>query len=266
MTATRATKTNKAKQQRAAFLLALEGDAALGATPDERRAMGRRMQGIALAGNVAGALAALWAAFWPSPYVWSILAAAAMPVLAIALQRWGRRFFAFGQAPDGRFALIVMYAAPAAVLAIRAASDIALIDWPMLLPVVAVVAAACGALVAALCPDVRNLAGIGLLALTCALYAYGVIAQADVRLDDSQPTIYQATIMERLVSTGRGHAHTFVLSDWGPDDDKMSGSFGVKPDLFDRFQEGDTICAFVKPGFLRLTWYALDGCPAGQAQ
>jgi hypothetical protein len=259
---------------RAAFLAALEGDPALGATPDERRALAQRMQKIALAGNVAGGLAAVWAAFvviwalfWSASYLWSILVAAAMPVLALILQRWGRRFFAFSAAPpDGRFTLIIMVAAPAVVLAIRAVSDIALMDWQVALPVVVVAAAACSALVAVLCPDVRNLAAIGFVALTSLFYAYGVIAQANVRLDDSPSTIYQATIMERLVSTGRGHAHTFVLSDWGPDNDKMSGSFGVKPDLFDRFDDGDRICAFVRRGFLHLTWYVLDNCPAGLAQ
>ena len=97
--AKRATDANKPKL-RAAFLASVEGDAALGATPEQRRAIAQRMQKTALAGNVAGGLAALWAAFvviwapfWSAPYLWSILAAAAMPVLAGYLAAMGPQVF-----------------------------------------------------------------------------------------------------------------------------------------------------------------------------
>ena len=158
-----------------------------------------------------------------------------------------------------------MVAAPAVVLAIRAASDIALMDWRIALPVVVAAAAACSALVATGAPRTQP-SRDRLRRPDLIVYAYDMIAQADVRLDDSPSTIYPATIMERLVSTGRGHAHTFVRRTGAPTMTRCPTLFGVKPDLFDRFGEGDRIGAFVRRGSPALTWYALDGRPAGLAQ
>jgi hypothetical protein len=90
-------------------------------------------------------------------------------------------------------------------------------------------------------------------------YGYAAATYADVRFDRSQPQIFQAEVVREYLSYGR-HSTTphLVLAPWGPVTGQTDAA--VSQSAYQSLKVGDTACAALHAGALRMPWYRVDIC------
>src|SRR5262249_9102503 len=96
--------------------------------------------------------------------------------------------------------------------------------------------------------------------LWVAAYCYGVVVEANGRLDFAQPHVYSATVLGRSAYRGRRNASYFLrLSAWGSAHEPTRVQFSRS--LFYSVRLQQRICVALHPGALGMAWYTLDHCP-----
>jgi hypothetical protein len=105
-------------------------------------------------------------------------------------------------------------------------------------------------------------AAIVFLALFGAGYGYGGLVYADTRLDASPGQLFQAQVLARWTSFGRGgETYHLTLAPWGP----VSRSLSVITSraTYMALNPGDTACMTLRPGALGMEWYQTGLCNPG---
>ena len=98
-------------------------------------------------------------------------------------------------------------------------------------------------------------------------YGYGFTCTANIAVDDSTPSIYQTTVLDKYITYGKGHNpsdYTLRLRPWGPVN--SISHVRVPAMVYGSYTPGDTVCLGLHPGLLHLQWYQLVNCPADDPQ
>jgi len=87
-------------------------------------------------------------------------------------------------------------------------------------------------------------------------YGYGVVVEADARLDRSPGIAYSATVQKKEIVSGKRTTYRLNLSSWGP----MAGTneIDVSSSTYKEIQTGQTVKIKLKMGALGVQWYYLN--------
>lgn len=196
-----------------------------------------------------------------TPPLWLVAAVAALPAWAIAMVVGsGDRLALLRSRQDHRDSLDIVFVTPILALAGSVLQDFQFVDWwrPALLAIPLGVAAL-GLLANVSLPLRRPQMAFGVGLLLC-IYAYGLLAQANVRLDAGAPTVFHASVLAKQSSSGyRGVAVSATISPWGPFATPRSAT--LRTSIYRSLRVGDTACVQLHKGALGAPWYEIEPCP-----
>ena len=86
-------------------------------------------------------------------------------------------------------------------------------------------------------------------------YGYGVIVEANARLDRSPGIPYTATVQNKQVISGRSTTYRLDLSSWGPK--AGTNELDVSNSTYKQIKTGQTVQLNLKMGALGVRWYYL---------
>lgn len=248
----------------AASVQEVERDTQLGRSPEERLDNVDRARKIARVLHVIFLAAAGWAIFYPHPYLVMFIVVASLPWVALWLCWKYKGSFSIDDPGRNsvRADLTGMLLMPGFSLALRALSDVRLVDATKLLfPSVAGLVLML-AVVASVAPVYRtNVVKLVLAASLLCAYPAGSIAIANALFDRNRPETYRLQVLKKRYTTGKGASQYFHVPGWGPHADV--NEIQVPRELYRQTETGQTICVQHHPGALRLEWYsvvALEEC------
>jgi len=215
---------------------------------------------VANAATVAAFAAMVWGWFFPRPYPVVIAVLGALPLVAIVLLARSRGIYQIeGRRNDAHPSLAVVFLLPTVTLALRAIQDVQLLEWKPLLSRVILGALVLTAIIARSDRGLRVRYGVILLFFVfSAVYAYGAIVQANALLDNSAPQTYEVVVTGKHVTTGRSTTYYLRLAAWGPQTDASDVTVGRR--LYNVIEPGQTVCADLRAGALRIPWYTVFAC------
>ena len=86
-------------------------------------------------------------------------------------------------------------------------------------------------------------------------YGYGLIVEANARLDRSPGIAYTATVQNKQIISGRNTTYKLGLSSWGP---KVgTNELNVSSSTYKHIQTSQTVRLKLKSGALGVQWYYL---------
>lgn len=241
----------------------VEHDTRLGDSPAHRLERVARAREIARVLKIAGFIALGWAFFFPRPYIPAIVAAAALPWIALWLA-WNDSAFSVEDVGknDARANVGILLWVPGMVIGIRAMFDIRLVHPIQLLVPALVFLALMVACLLWASPSYRK--KVGSLLITSAFlctYTAGTIAIANTVLDHRQPERYRLQVLNKRSKGGKHPTQYFTLPNWGPYGHE--NEIEVSRRLFRETEVGQSVCIQLHPGTIGLEWYSvrsLDAC------
>ena len=239
---------------------AIRKDDAFGASPDERWQTLQSEKRVALILNfVCGGVAA-WGLIFPHPYNWSVLACAGGTLATLALTFLKRgRWYLIPRKNDPHPSLMIGLLLLVVAVWLRAFIDLSLLEWATVLAMSCAVGVALAALVLMLFGEMRLSRWPA--AFVGAAFAFGVIAQADARLDVAAPETFETQVVSMYVSHGRSTAYPITRAPWGPE--VGDNAHDVSADLYYRLSADSSACVALYPGALHLRWYTISACGGG---
>lgn len=236
----------------------LMNDSSLGASESERRAQLDRIKIRFRVLNVAALALAAAVFFWPYPPFWLVAAAAVAPVASLVVVWLGR---GVATLQYGKTTAKPTASAPflcGLALATRAFMDTDFLDGQaILIPALALAAVAT---VLALTIDprtARTFQGRAILFGVIAIYAWGVVAEADEWLDPAPDQTFQAVVTDKWKSRKSAVYH-LDLTAWGPYG--PGRSFQTSSDIYEQSDIGDLVCPRLHGGAVGARWYEITPC------
>ena len=232
--------------------------------PGYSRAQLKRM--IA-AGNVAAFAIGFWTFLIPTHlYTVGLSLCVLHPLWALALEIRTRGALGFEERRGRRYplSLATILVLPALALAVRAGIDLNFESYPPLIVAAVLTALAVFTLFWRFDPQLRGDFNQGVtIAIFAIAYCYGALAFADVMLDASSGHDTQAVIHHKRIHVSGGPKGSSVWYQVQVDPDASPAGanwINVRPDLWDSFHRGETVCVHVGTGFLAIPWYAVGHC------
>ena len=88
------------------------------------------------------------------------------------------------------------------------------------------------------------------------IYGFGGARLANCAFDKHEAKLYQAAVLSRWRSTGKGKGFFIKLNHWGPQT-KVT-SLEISRQLYENIIKGDTVIVRLKPGVLQIPWYWVE--------
>lgn len=238
----------------------LKTDTTLGDTDEERLRNLARARRIAKALSAASFILLVWA-FFPRPYLVVIGLLMALPLACIAIAYQSRGLFRLDeQKNDPRPNVAYPFIMPGFLLMLRAVVDFDYVDggtlagWSILAGLVVWVLA-----MSADPKSVQNKFTRFALLFCLMAYGYGATATANCAFDNAPARYFPTRVIEKHVETGRTTSYKMTIAPWGPY--KENDEVTVLYPFYQRVQTGDTVCAYLRPGVLKVSWYVVADCP-----
>ena len=237
----------------------IQNDECFGVTPSEKRETLQKARKTAKALFFISIVAAMWGLFYPRPYEVSMLLLALLPWVGIEIMRRSHGLFRADELkndahPTVAYALIF----PGIILGMRALLDYDVVQSAYAGALYVLVGCALFAAILIFDPTQRSRLGTLLVFfLVCVAYGYGVVIEANARLDHSPGIPYNATIQSKEVISGKSTTYRLDLSSWGPK--TGHNELDVSRATYKEIQTGQTVHLKLKRGALGVPWYYLDG-------
>jgi hypothetical protein len=204
----------------------------------------------------------VWGWFYPRPYLAAVVALGVVPLVGIATFLGGRGRYSFdGNRNDPRPSLGVTVICPGLILAVRAISDVEVLDWKPLL-----IGGALGGLLLvvaiALGERTRKFWVLALIAPLISGYPWGALCLANALLDRGVPEVFEVTVRGKHVSEGKQTSWELELDPWGPVPEPKDAS--VSEPLYDAVSVVDRVCVALHTGAVGARWYVVGRCGEGE--
>lgn len=227
-----------------------------GRTEEEQLARIGRARRLARWGTVFATAAAVWGWFLPRPYPLAMAVLAILPWGAVLAAARSRGIIALDERRnEARPNLAIPLMLPGIVLFLRALLDVRLVDGRSALAATA--AASTVLTVAVLAADAglrRRPWMILVLLLLLGGWGYGAPVEANVLLDGSRAEVFEARVLGKHVSRGRGWTtYDLELGPWGPR--RQPEDAAVPREVYDAVEPGDVVLVQAKPGALGMPWF-----------
>lgn len=226
-----------------------------------------RLKRIIAAGNVAAFAIALWTIFLPDWfYILGLLLCALLPLcgLALDLRTRGALGFESRRARRDPLSLATILMMPALALALRAGIDLNFASYGLLIAAAVLIALTIFALFWRFDPQIRGDRNqVIQIAMFALVYSYGALAFADVVFDPWSGHDTPTVVRDKRIHVSNGVKASSVWYQVKVDPEASPAGanwINVRPDLWDSFHRGDSVCVHVGAGLLAMQWYAVRRC------
>jgi hypothetical protein len=91
------------------------------------------------------------------------------------------------------------------------------------------------------------------MVVVSAIYGFGVTVQTNCVFDNSAAKVFQTTVIDKYIHTGKSTSYYLVLKPWEPG--QQSEKAEVRHKMYQKELEGDTVHVYLKKGTLNIPWY-----------
>jgi len=215
--------------------------------------------------NTAAVGVAAWVFFYPHPMDVGLALTALGPALGLAWIVASRGAWTLAGGPkDARPSLDALIILASLALCMRSVLDLHILDWPAAWVMAAIVALAFGLATLLTMRGASNqrvrlavMLGIGLA------YGWGVVTEADARLDLSPASAVPVPVVRKWASAGRPETYNVALASWGQGASNVNVT--IPAAFYRKISVGDLVCVTPRSGALRIRWFDLGFCPPAGA-
>lgn len=231
-----------------------------GNTEEERSARYNLAKKVTKILGIASWVIALSFWFFPRFYTTQTVLCVLLPIIGFIVYKYFNGLIKLIDKPNSAypnigFALFI----PSAVLLIRAITDFSIYDYSNFWgPAIAIVAVFIyftiqdNNIKANLKKGDTYISILAMLVGSMA-YAYGAILCINVTLDNSEPKIYEATILNMYVSSGKHTSYNLEISEWGPVTEVED--LTVSRDFYENCEIGAIVDMYYSAGYLNIPYY-----------
>ena len=243
-----------AQEQEAAQVLI---DPALGPTEEDRLTAVAQARQVAKVVNGAGIVAAAWLLHL-QPYRWAVVAAIAVPLLAVAALWLHRGTLRLDERGNSAYPSVLMALFfPSLALTGRAAFDFELESYAHFWPLMGAVAGGFALLLLGSRRRqewLRHYQAAFVLAVgtNTLFFSFGSTTLVNCVFDNGSAAVYPARLVKKQTSGGSTPTYYLRLSAWGPR--TAPDIVTVSADYYRRKQVGDELHVYLHPGHLHVPW------------
>jgi hypothetical protein len=193
-------------------------------------------------------------------YYWRMVGVlAALPFLAVAMVVASKGLYCI----DGedvrntaRPNLVGLFSLPPIALALRAWTDVDVLDWQRALEIAAVVGVGMGLVSLAARSKARS--SLALLFLFSIVWGAGAVVYYNVYFDEATPTTFPVRVTAKHISGGKSKEYRLTLEPWGPRTEMQDVT--VTSDFYETVAAGQRVCVYLYPGALDMRWFEVNRC------
>ena len=240
---------------------AILNDESYGLTKDSRGEKLLKARRTATIINWAGGITAAWVFFYPSPYEYALLLAAAVPVLAILAVKLSKGLIRIDEKKGSAYPSVI-YALiyPSLALMVRV-FDYQIFDYSNVWG---------NAILITLCllillllkqkeitfkkkPDYFTVVSIALFLF---VYSFGTVIFFNCYYDHSKAQYFTAKVLNKRISSGKSTTRYVELSTWGQQKEVDEVSVGKK--LYNSIEVGSIVKIYFRNGKLGIPWFIVE--------
>jgi hypothetical protein len=209
--------------------------------------------------NIIGSGVGIWLWFYPRPYLISILIAMTIPIIALVSVYLYRGLIRFDERKNSAYpSIFTGFLVPSAALLIRALMDIEILDYQNLW---IIISTATIAIVSLLILGTKELKFSKFIDYFTALsltgivfcYTFGTYVLSNCLFDKSEPKIFNTTVVDKEISSGKSTTYYLTLEPWGPRTEAEKVS--VTKDEYQTTDKGDKVDVYLRPGLFKTPWF-----------
>lgn len=209
--------------------------------------------------NWTGGLIAGWTLFFPTPYEYAILASIAFPIICLIILKYYKGLIRVDEQKAKTYPTIFWAIFSSSIgLSLRALLDFHIYDYSKLwLPSIVILLTYLTVLYSGNKEFTKNdsKANFTILGLAIFIYAYsyGAVVTLNCVYDKSEPTLYNASVLSKRVTTGKTTTYYIQLTPWGTEQENKEVS--VPKDLYDRLEYNEKVTIYFKKGRFEIPWF-----------
>lgn len=237
------------------------GNEELGWTIEQREDKYRKARQTAKTLNWSGGIVAAWTLFWPEPYEYAVIASMMVPILAIMALKLSNGLLRLDERKDSAYpSILTAIFAPGAAVSLRALLDFQIFDYNNAWILCGITATT---IVTVLLfgskefkfKKVQDYIMLSGMLMAVLFYSYGSVVTLNCTFDNSEPTVYHATILSKRAISGKTKSYYLELTPWGPQ--KEAEEVSVSEELYERLGSNDEVTVYFMKGYLDVPWFVV---------
>lgn len=211
--------------------------------------------------NWIGGIIGSWTLFFPNPYEYAIITSIIFPLACLLILKYHHGLIRIDERKDSAYPSIFWAIFSSSMgLCLRGLLDYEIFDYsnvwiPSILILFVYLAILCvGNKEFSRNDNKINFSIIG-FALFIYGYSYSTVVTLNCMYDKSEPKIYNATILDKHVSSGKTKTYYLKLTPWGSL--KEIEDVSVSQDLYDRLKYNDKVNIYFMNGRFEIPWFEI---------
>lgn len=209
--------------------------------------------------NWTGGLIGAWTLFLANPYEYAIIASIIFPIICIIALKHFKGLIRIDERKDTAYPTIFWAIFPASMaLCLRGLLDFNIFDYSNIWTPSLLIALTYIALVTignkefkfVKAKDYLTIIGFSIFMFG---YGYGAVVTLNCMYDESEPETFNATILEKRISSGKSTTYYLELTPWGQQ--KEIDEVSVSKDLYSRLEKNDKVTINFMKGHFDIPWF-----------
>ncbi len=207
-----------------------------------------------------GVIAALWTGFWADPYLYCALACVAVFIACIIVYKRFDKIIKLNEKTESPYPSVLMpMLFTGCALAMRALLNFTLLSHrPVWIPLLVLTAVFMGIILwknreFTFENKKADIFVITVVSFIVMAFNYGAMIGLNSELDQSQPEVYQAKVLEKYADYGIITTYDVTLSAWEKEENERE--INVPKAIFHSFNKGDDVMIHLKSGAFGIDWF-----------
>lgn len=208
--------------------------------------------------NWTGGLVGAWTLFLARPYEYAIMASIAVPILCIIALKYFNGLIRADEKKHSAYPSIFWAIFASSMgLCLRGLIDYNIFDYAKIwTPVLLISIVFTGVIIGNKefkFNKTSDYVTIAVFLLFLSGYGYGAIVTLNCMYDQSEPEIFNATVLNKRVSSGKSTTYYVALTPWGKQ--KEVEEVSISKELYKRLDKNDEVNIYFMKGYFDIPWF-----------
>lgn len=232
-----------------------------GWTQKEREEKLSKAHKVAKVLNWTGGLIGVWTLFLANPYEYAIIASIVFPIICIIIIKYFGGLIRIDDKKDTAYPTIIWAIFAASMgLCMRALLDYNIFDYskvwtPTILIALVYIAVSIIGNEEFKFNNAKDYFAIISFSIFMFGYAYGAVITLNCIYDKSVPKVFNATILDKRISSGKLTTYYLELTTWGQQ--KEIDEVSVSKDFYNKLDKNDKVNIYFMEGNLEIPWFVV---------
>jgi hypothetical protein len=209
--------------------------------------------------NWSGCIVGAWTFFRPDPYEYAIIASIALPIISLLALKFSSGLIRIDHKKESAYPSIFWAIFGTSVgLCLRAMFDFNIFNHSNIWTLAIMITFGMMAFILIgnkefsfkKAVDYFTIIGVAIFLFG---YGYGTVISLNCFYDTSEPEIFNATILNKRINSGKTKTYYFELTPWGQQ--KEVDEVTVTRELYDKLDKGNEVSVYFKKGQFQIPWF-----------